>query len=417
MFKYSDLDHFNSLLQTNIKFLMFVCLLLPKMSLAYDSAIQKFVSKQEQSLVQHLGDDVLEALYLYRKEVESKAYLSTLKLCEGYRRAKRMDYASYHGRYMFTEYESAMAWKEVLTEGALEPISKIAGLKADFLRRGNYLSLDSKRLFLSMYTMYLVNSFEFLSATVHCLELPMDRNGNIDATEIYNFSNAILIADAVGTTAGNGVLGSVFSGLVLSAFWLPAKLFPMIAMASKFSLFPLKRLLNSLAQRVTKPRLQIAGLAIGYLAIDNLKTLIKTRDENQNTLLEMLDSESSLSLEFQKRKRFILLNEVFEHFYESYKQEQKLKILEQDLNKLNQDLNTKKQNLESLEIDCQSCVGVYKSYFIYIKTNITEDILTQMQNDLEQISKKNILSEQDKVYKTLLEGFLEVLIQHFNTQN
>lgn len=380
----------NQILKSSIKFLILL-FLIPSKVLAYNSSIQNFVTQQEEE-VKSFSNEALESLYLYRREVELTAYESTLKLCEGYRRAKLLGPATYHGRYMFTEVQAAEAWGKVLLEGAAQPFSAIAGLKSDFLIEGNVGAFDFKQFFQSMYTMYLIHSFEFLAAAVHCLEIPMSSGGQIDPTEIHNFANAILAVDIAGTAISTASLTMVSGSAAV--LWVPSKLFPIIANAARASWFPVRRVLTSLGLRITRPQLKIAGYTLGYLLADNFIVLMQTREQTQNSFLELLDPESQWSLDAQRRRRFILLSEVFENFFEVYKREQVLR---------------------SKDPICDTCDNLYDSYFEYIATAIDQSSIDLMKTDLEFLSNKLFLNAEEEMYKKLLDGFLEVLEMHFTS--
>jgi hypothetical protein len=148
------------------------------------------------------SQEALDRLEVYKKDVESTAYTTTLQLCEGYRRSADMGPHPYHGRYMFSEADAMLAWAKVITHGTMNSFSAINGLKADYIQVENLGLFDFNAWFNSVHSIFLINSSGFLKGAMHCLD-------SIDASEINKLAAAIVIADQEATLAVE--LGLTFS--------------------------------------------------------------------------------------------------------------------------------------------------------------------------------------------------------------
>jgi hypothetical protein len=140
------------------------------------------------------NQEALDRLEVYRKDVESTAFTTTLQLCEGYRRAAGMGPHPYHGRYMYSEADATLAWFKVISHGTMNSFSSINGLKADYIEVKNLGLFDFDGWFNSVHSIFLINSSGFLKGAMHCLD-------TIDEVEINKLAAAIIIADQEATLA------------------------------------------------------------------------------------------------------------------------------------------------------------------------------------------------------------------------
>jgi hypothetical protein len=186
-------------------------------ALAFEEPLNSFVTRFEAD-IQEFDDEALQRLHDFRQRVEAEAYETTLRLCEGYRRVKgiidphgrQSGPSDYHGQYVYSEAEALRAWSQVLYHGAAQPITAMGGLKSHYLSGNNIGIWDLRSWFGSLYSMYLVNSFGFLGAAVHCLQ-------TMDQQTINNFAATILIVDYQMSLATHVIALERISALILRA--------------------------------------------------------------------------------------------------------------------------------------------------------------------------------------------------------
>ncbi len=360
--------------------LVFLFLFLSSHTQAFEKQLQAFVVQKEK-VAKEFGDEVLQALYDYRKEVEKNAYQNTLQLCEGYRRAKGLGPHPAHGKYMFSANDAASAWGKIIVEGAKQPISGTFGQKADFLHYGRYGMFSWDSWFQSMYTMYLVNSFGFLGGAVHCL-------GTIDESEIQKFALAIVDVDIAASSI------TIAGGLIVT-FFIPELLFPKIVQATKFVFRPVVKLFSLMGFRIgnTVP-LKVAGITISGVIADNFLIYLENKDQFQTELQDLINPDSDAGRDSAQRKRFLLLTKTFQLFYKLYQDEKKLRE-------------------QSGSGACQACQNLYKPYYEYLIEHYSKELLITTKADFENLSSKYFLSQEETLYFELLNAYLPILNEHF----
>ena len=224
-----------------IRYLLKLSLILaiPSQGFSFQEALGVFVSQVESEIQERSYDDeVLQKLYAYRQQVEKGAYRATLKLCEGYRRAKSLGPHPYHGKYMYTESEALGAWAQIAYEGSIQPLSALGGLKADFLDKAGLGLGDYRTWFGSMYTMYLVNSTGFLMGALHCLD--MNHDEFLSGSKVGQLASAIVGVDYYSSAAG-----------YIATFWSSGKVLALISKKAGGFFFSNKRVLSNLSSRLS----------------------------------------------------------------------------------------------------------------------------------------------------------------------
>lgn len=221
-------------------------------------------------------DPILQKIYDYRIQVKESAFKDTLKLCIAYRKMRGLGIPQVHhisGEYsqhedpvvrewaqkLDTEYgeiESAslQAWFKIIKEGAIQPVSALFGLKADFNDSNpdlmaNPFSVENigEQWLYSLYSIFLTESDEFFDASFHCLaDLSME---NIEE-EMIHFQSTILFFDS---QAG----GQTYNAL----FWTGEAIFALLFRGISFAFRPLsKRVVSSVKRwnqsldEILKPR-------------------------------------------------------------------------------------------------------------------------------------------------------------------
>lgn len=153
-----------------------------------------------------------EELQKFRIKVEATAYQTTLKLCEGYRRALNMGPVTYHKRYMLPSSESLLSWSFILKEGFVQPIDAIFGIKADYLNSLDVKLYDGRSWYLSLYTLYFLNSPGFILGATDCF-------GVFDSQSINRFAVTIALIDAGGSLPVDYAVGSLLGRILFAAKW------------------------------------------------------------------------------------------------------------------------------------------------------------------------------------------------------
>lgn len=165
--------------------------------------------QQNEDTAKLLGEEDLKALHQFRASVEKDAFSVTMKLCQGYRAAMGLPAIPIgHEHVMPSVEDSALAWGKVLKEGFLVSLSAIGGNKAKFNDIQGIELWNLRAWFLSMYTLYLINSPQFFYASQHCLN-------TVSSRDIFYFADAIVIADMVGTGAFEVASGEAIGATVV----------------------------------------------------------------------------------------------------------------------------------------------------------------------------------------------------------
>lgn len=221
------------------------------------------ISVPSTSLLQ--ASESIRSLAKFKAAVEDEAYERTLKLCYGYRWAVAgmPENKNFPPSYAV---ESLNEWAKVLKEGFVQPLSSIAGLKSDFLEEKGVPLWAMESWFRSLYSLYLINSWGFLKAGIHCLQ-------TMDQAELNNFASAIVLADYEAT-----VLFEVASGASLGFLSRFARLPDLIsktigALGLKslwFRMSGYHPLLSALQQRVNQTYISVGSAVALPLVVDNL---------------------------------------------------------------------------------------------------------------------------------------------------
>lgn len=346
---------------------------------AYENETRQFISTIEDQ-VREFDDEVLTNLYTYRREVEAQAYTNTLKLCEGYRRAKGWGPHPYHGKYMFTEEEAMEQWARVMFEGAKHPLSAINGIKAEYIAAQNIGFFDFYNWFGSMYSLYLVNSLGFLGAAMHCLD-------TMNQGDINDFAATILIVDYEMSLVSETAL-----------FWTSGKILSVIAKSTRWVWNPIGKMMSSAAARIGKPRLMIAGIVIGGIGADNFMHFMKDREEYLRIMEELLEQESKIDFTQERKARFLLLDKAY---------------------KVVAPLAEREKTLRTQNPECPQCTNLYQPFYQFVGTNFNDQLLQQMEEDLNYLKRKSSgntenLTDSEKAYQILLIGFLSVVKEVYN---
>jgi hypothetical protein len=277
------------LISTKALFLSAFVFILAFSSLAHAQTNVFDLVQVNEDLAQSYGSEVVAKLHQFRAEVEKSAYLTTMQLCQGYRIATGKGLVKGHADKMFSAEASIQAWGNIFKAGLLVPVS---GLKAEFNGLKHIPPWYVSSWFLSMYSLYLVNSMGFLSASVHCLNSTNQR-------DIYYFADAILNADLVGTTVSYAV---------------STKILTMITQPLRFVFRPAHYAYQLLAQKMAPymPMKVLLGSVIVPIAVDNLSLRLEQmqvdHDEFEKAEQQVV-VEKPLSPEDQARRlRFMTLN-------------------------------------------------------------------------------------------------------------
>ena len=218
-----------------IFFLLFI--FAPVFAFGFQEALGTFITQVEHEAKKVYGDETVRKLHEYKKEVEDKAYETTLKLCEGYRRVRGFGPHPYHGEYMYDLEEAAEVWVHLAYQGAKQPLSAIGGLKADFNEGGQVGPSDFGYWFGSLYTMYLLNSTGFLVGALHCLD--MDQDDFFSDRKITRFAKTIVIVDYEMSLV-------TYVGMV----WTSSQVFSLIGKGSRWVFSPVGQMISRLKARI-----------------------------------------------------------------------------------------------------------------------------------------------------------------------
>ncbi|MDE0151127.1 MAG: hypothetical protein OXK80_01345 [Bdellovibrionales bacterium] len=218
---------------------------------------------------------LLQQIYEYRLDIQENAYATTMKLCPAYRIAKGMGLPEYHrnlgesryinhespevrewARNMNDEYGTALSssfqeWVYVMYEGAAQPFSNMAGVKADWINVTNIPMNKMDHWFYSFYIYYLVRSLGFVQAIVHCL-------GTTDVDEVNQFIYTVLVVDLEMSLAG-----------YVATFWTGDKIFRLLLHGLRWSSRPIGRALVSFLHRKHIP----PGTVKKYAAVAGVSVL------------------------------------------------------------------------------------------------------------------------------------------------
>lgn len=243
-----------------------------------------------------MGDEAVQRLIAFRSQVETGAKVETLKLCEGYRRARGLGPSNYHGKYVFPLSESIAAWAQVFGAGLAQPFSTVGGLKSDYLavNRINILAFDS--WFHSLYSLYLVHSMGFLDGAMHCLN-------TMDQREINLFAAAIIAADMEASLATE--VGMFWSGdMVLGA----------IIKATSYVLIPARYVMRLLNLRLEKAHLIFGAAIVVPIAVDNLFMYLNKMQTAKAMVVEFMDPKSPARDEVRREGRMVLSATALQKF-------------------------------------------------------------------------------------------------------
>jgi len=217
------------------------------------------------------GGDGLARLTAFKAEVERGAFSQTMKLCEGYRRARGMGPSGYHGAYVYSTEESLGEWAKVAREGLIQPFSAMFGLKADYLAFNNVSLFAFHSWFRSLYSLYLINSMGFLQASMHCLN-------TMDQREINLFASAIVAVDLESTLVSE-----------LGLMWTGGRVLGLIIRVTSYVVRSSHYLLKLIGIRLSKTHLIIGGIVVGPILVENLMDYLRSVDQAKQAIKELLD--------------------------------------------------------------------------------------------------------------------------------
>ena len=355
----------------------------PETSFSYEQQINSFISGIEQEALD-FDDEVLQSLYDYKTEVANTAYEKTLRLCEGYRRVKGLvspgshaaGPAEYHGGYLYDDQESMSAWLTIIGHGAAQPFNSIAGLKADYLI-GNQIGFwDFRTWFGSMYATYLVGSFGFLGAAVHCL-------GTMNQSRINDFAATILIVDyRMSLLTHAGV--TITAGAALN----------LIFRATRFVLSPVSRMIRHAGQRIGTTPFRIGAITIGVTAADNFMMFMSKQDEYKEMTAQVFDQDSDLNQLSERNQRFLILHTAFLEIEKYAKIE--------------------RENCQEAP-DTNICRAVYDPFKAFIKENFNLNLIDEMKADRRvlRVSNRRTQDEFSEAYLMLLDAFLPIVEEFY----
>lgn len=319
------------------------------------------------------GDPVVDRLVAFKYSVQNSAYDTTLKLCEGYRRARNLGPHPYHGKWVYSLDQAVGAWTKIAREGATQPLTALGGLKSDYLVLNNAGFFDFESWFGSMYSFYLVNSLGFLGAATHCLN-------TMNQKEIHYFAAAILAVDYEMSLATHAGLG-----------WTSGKILSLIIKATRFVWNPLGKIIKIAQVRVGQTPIRIAGIFLGGVVADNLLLYAQKREQSLEVIQSIYSQEGALNNDLRRRGRFLTLNHAYEIAIAQRQEEVRLKNANQIV-----DENR-----------------VYKPFYDHLKENFDMETIQKMDEDLEFFQNKTFLSPEESAYKDLLSGFLPIIKNFF----
>jgi hypothetical protein len=304
-------------------------------------------------------DESVRRVLAFRQNVEKNAYQDTLKLCEGYRRARGLGPSAFHGSYMFSLDESLAAWAHVLGAGLWQPVSGMFGLKADYatLHRLKMLSLES--WFGSVYALYLVHSLGFLQGAMHCLD-------SMDQREINLFAAAIVAADYEASLATQ-----------IAASWPSARVTSFLIKSTSYIWSPIRYLMRLLNLRLTKAHLIFGAAIVVPIATDNLFVYMNKMQAARDFVADLMRPDSTGLSEDRRQARIVLMATGLRVFM--------------------------------AEFDKGS--GDYPEFLRWSRDHLTRAVRDEAHLDLADLSRKASLSDSETQYKTVLEAFLPILDQ------
>lgn len=268
----------------------FIALILNPAAAQVDGVSQ--LKEQVEQQAAAIGNSAVERVYQFRLQVQAEAFSTTLKLCEGYRRAHGMPPTAYHGRHMFTAQQSLAAWGEVYKHGLMQPLTSIVGLKSDYLTEMNRGFFDMETWLGSLYVMYLIDSLGFTQGVMHCFE-------KIDTAQYNDFMLAVVIADLHGSITTEAA--TVLAG---------GEIVKLLVRGTKFVFRPATRILQTLRARVSGKYLLIGSAVVSvpliYLTADKLLATRKMQALKPGDLITDRTGLSDQSLE-----RYARLQEAF----------------------------------------------------------------------------------------------------------
>jgi hypothetical protein len=243
------------------------------------------LEKDGEQTAQAIGGEAAKDLRQFRISVQKDAYSMTMKLCQGYRVATGLPMLPPgHESAGYSVAESTTAWGKILGEGALVTYSSLFGRKLVYNKIENW---NNYELFLSMYTIFLVNSPGFFYAAQHCLN-------TVDQNDIFLFAYAIAMADVSANFISDaGVMtGLNFAGSAIAGTSIGQKL---IAFSARWIANPYNRvvaLLKKQIERVIPVRILIGSLIVP-IAIDNVADRHREASEVEKAGNQLLADEIS----------------------------------------------------------------------------------------------------------------------------
>lgn len=246
------------------------------------------------------GDEVAQSLISFEKHVEEEAYDDTMKLCEGYRAAWGL--APSHGSYgsVYSQSESLAVWAKVFAYGLGTPFSAIRGVKKDYINTYKLKMWSWQSWLGSLYAIYLIRSWGFLRAAVHCL-------GTMDQREIHLFASAIVAADYESTLGGMVGLAALP--------WTVSRVLSALQGASRFVLFPAQNLLNLAKRRVSKTQLILGGAIVLPVAADEFHRRMELAEKTKELHLDLMAVHPPGYESELRKARLLLMSTALEKFW------------------------------------------------------------------------------------------------------
>lgn len=262
---------------------------------AAQARVNAFASDAEiKKLRQHFEEmypGAEKRLDIIRADVDRNAYVATMYLCEGYRRAAENLSFAFRAdeqgpvigdRYTRTQLQSLNSWRLIFQKGFLAFWNSMGGVKAFHSELRQLEWYDPKTFVGSVYLYYLLNSKGFLRATVHCFGYDR-QTGMPNVAAMNRFQVAVAAADGVGNVLAQTAIGYGFGRLLGYTF---------SGFRYLFGLMP--QSVRTVIKWGTYSGVTVGGISLGYYILretrrakEAAEQLEQYNAENRDALVEM----------------------------------------------------------------------------------------------------------------------------------
>ena len=388
------------------------------------------LSQPYQNMDQPFEDLSPQTLDEYRDDVKATAYETTRKLCKAYLVSQyqhshdsnedieiNFQYLSMYNPYPSNfeiEYpslshledismtQSLKEWSKLAGHGLVQPFSAMFGFKDDYIEEQIELYKDSPHpinkiipwhyyWFKSLYTTFLVESDQFISAAEECLG---------DRQSISQFADAIIRFDSWSSApshiANFGIGGVVFHVSLKTIAWIARPVTK-----------PIKLSFNKLKQKIplqTQKRLKIGGWSAvgagvvggaGFIAANTINKV-----ETQKIVQAEIDSLSFLTTD--QKNRFQILADMKNEFTSYY-----YKI------KNSNSAISEHQMTNCIKITCDdgNLNPLYNPFYTFILENFDEETISLIKEDRSFLENQTFSNKDNlpKIYLQLINEHLETI--------